>query len=65
MNQRLVIMQGAPGSGKSSRAKHIASQDQRTVVVSTDDQCHDEQGKYDWRPELLSHRHTMTQRKAE
>jgi predicted kinase len=57
-------MQGPPGSGKSSVAKYIASRDCRTVVVSTDDQCHAENGEYVFEGNRAAERHKRTQDKA-
>lgn len=42
----LILMQGLPGSGKSTKAKQIYQQTPHSVICSTDDFRYDERGEY-------------------
>lgn len=57
----LYIMQGIPGSGKSTIAQMIANATDGRIF-STDDLWYDEEGKYNFDPDLLGIKHKENQR---
>lgn len=54
----LIIMQGVPGSGKSTTAKRLAGKIPSAVIHSTDSYFIDSQGEYRFDPSMLSEYHT-------
>lgn len=59
----VVIMQGAPGSGKSTRAAQVAKELGGATICSTDDQFIVD-GVYTFDPSKLFQNHLANQRKA-
>jgi shikimate kinase len=62
--QKLIILQGPPGSGKSSYARKLACQLIDAVVISTDDRHFNDLGVYDFKPHRIGEFHQLTQQKA-
>ncbi len=65
--QTMFIMQGVPGSGKSTIAKQIirgADPSRGCVICSTDD-YYMEGGKYNFRPERTKNHHRLNQQRVE
>lgn len=60
MTQKLIIMQGAAGSGKSTIAKDIATKI-GAIVLSTDDLFLDDVGFYKYDPALVHINHRRNQ----
>lgn len=52
----LIILQGAPGSGKSTEAEHL-KKTLGAVICSTDTFSYNEYGQYEFNPKLLEERH--------
>jgi predicted kinase len=61
MTKILYLMQGIPGSGKSSMAAMIAKQTDG-MIYSTDDLWYDEKGKYNFDATRLGEMHRLNQR---
>lgn len=59
----ITIMQGIPGSGKSTRAKEIAAEN-GAVIVSADEYFMDLEGNYVWNQQFLHAAHTFCQKMA-
>lgn len=53
---KVYIMQGVPGSGKSTHARKLVS-DSGGIICSADDFFLDESGKYNFNPALLGKAH--------
>lgn len=51
----LILIRGVSGSGKSTLAAQFV--DQWTTLISADDYFTDENGNYNWKPELLPKAH--------
>src|SRR5687768_11874570 len=62
--QKLIIMRGVPGSGKSTMAQKLA-QIHNAIIRSTDDEFIDENGNYVFDPNRLEWNHLKNQTKAE
>jgi predicted kinase len=61
----LILMQGAPGSGKSTMARLIArGLGSNAVILSTDEYWEADDGIYDFDVELLGAAHLWNQRRA-
>lgn len=60
-SKTLYLMQGIPGSGKSTVAKMIAAQTDG-VIYSTDDLWYDEDGTYNFDADRLAEMHRLNQR---
>ena len=65
MTKTLVLMQGPPGSGKSTEAKKIAAASPGAVVVSADDYFIRYDGSYRFDPSSLADAHAACRRAAE
>ncbi len=62
----VVIMQGPPGSGKSTRAAQVAKEfGDNVTICSTDDQFIGPDGVYTFDPSKLFQNHLANQRKVE
>lgn len=57
----MIIMVGISGSGKSTRAKVLASQNQNSIICSADDFFYDSEGVYRFNPKLLGFNHKQCQ----
>jgi predicted kinase len=56
--QECIILQGPPGSGKTTKANEIAARKRRnTVIISANSKCVDENGNYKFNPKDLQKNH--------
>lgn len=60
LEQTLLLMQGVPGSGKSTRARVLSVQ-RHAVILSTDDFHYTPEGVYDFKRENAGIFHKMNQ----
>lgn len=61
---RMIIMQGTPGSGKSTVAKMLQQMNSNAIVVSADNYFTDEVGVYRFDPSRLSEAHESCRQSA-
>jgi predicted kinase len=59
----LLLLQGIPGSGKSTRAR-VLSIERTAVILSTDDYHVNAEGQYEFNRELARHRHSLNQERC-
>ena len=60
----LIILQGVPGAGKSTRAAQLAASMPGAVICSTDEYFLGADGVYRFRPEQLGEAHAWNVRRA-
>lgn len=64
VDARMIILQGVPGSGKSTMAQRLIKRNPRAVIVSADHYMVNDKGEYKFDSQKLADNHNLCQQAA-